>query len=180
MVIETKRLILREYTLDDFDELYEILSDPVTMQHYPEPYDKKGTKRWLEWSLENYQKHGFGWWAIERKETGTFIGDCGVTMQPIDGEILPEIGYHLNKKYWRKGYAGEAAAAVRDWFFQNTQFDCICSYMTHANVASCATAAKVGMRKIKEYEDEADGLLYVYAITRDEWKKMWKLPENDV
>ena len=172
MVIETQRLILREYTLDDFDALYEILSDPVTMQHYPKPYDEKGTRRWLDWSLDNYQKYGFGLWAIELKETGEMIGDCGVTMQPIDGESLPEIGYHLNKKYWRQGYASEAAAAVRDWFFKNTEHNCIYSYMKYTNVASYATAAKNGMRKIKEYPDEVDGILYVYAITRQEWEKL--------
>ena len=46
MVIETKRLILREYTPDDLPAIYEILSDPETMQHYPAPYDEATTKRW--------------------------------------------------------------------------------------------------------------------------------------
>ena len=80
-VIETQRLILREYTSDDFDALYEILSDGQTMKYYPKPYDEKGTARWIEWSLENYKDHGFGWWAIVLKDTGEFIGDCGITMQ---------------------------------------------------------------------------------------------------
>ena len=61
MILETERLRLREYTKDDFEALYEILSDPVTMQHYPKPYDAAGTKRWLDWSLDNYQKYGFGY-----------------------------------------------------------------------------------------------------------------------
>ena len=103
IIIETEHLILREYTLDDFDKLYEILSDAETMAHYPSPYDENGTMRWLNWSLDNYQKYGFGLWAIELKETGEFIGDCGLTMQNIDGEALPEIGYHIHKKHWRKG-----------------------------------------------------------------------------
>ena len=55
-ILETQRLILREYTEADFDALYAILSDPETMQHYPKPYDQRGTVRWLEWSLDNYQK----------------------------------------------------------------------------------------------------------------------------
>ena len=94
-IIETRRLILREYTLEDFDGLYAILSDAETMKHYPKPYDKNGTMRWLKWSLDNYEKYGFGLWAIEIKETGEFIGDCGITMQNIDGKTLPEIGYHI-------------------------------------------------------------------------------------
>ena len=54
MVIETERLLLREYTPDDFDALYEIMSDPETMQHYPAPFDEERTRRWIEWNLENY------------------------------------------------------------------------------------------------------------------------------
>ena len=114
-MIETDRLRLRNYTMEDFDALYEILSDPETMQHYPAPYNEEWTKKWITWNLDNYEKYGFGLWAIELKETGEFIGDCGITIQNIDGEQLPEIGYHINKKYWRKGYAKEAARACRDW-----------------------------------------------------------------
>ena len=102
MIIETNRLILREYTMDDFNDLYQILSDPETMKHYPKPYDEKGTIRWLEWSINNYRQYGFGLWAIELKETNEFIGDCGITLQNIDNELLPEIGYHINKKHWKK------------------------------------------------------------------------------
>ena len=73
-MIETERLLLREYTPDDFDALYEIMSDAETMQHYPAPFDESRTKRWIEWNLENYVKYGFGLWAVVLKETGEFIG----------------------------------------------------------------------------------------------------------
>lgn len=168
-IIETDRLILREYTMDDFDALYEILSDPETMAHYPYPYDADGTIRWLKWSLDNYQKYGFGLWAIELKSSGKFIGDCGITMQNIDGQNLPEIGYHINKNYWRQGYAKEAAKAVRDWTFKNTSFDEVYSYMTYTNIASYSTAASVGMKRIKEYNDQHDTLHYVYRLTKPDW-----------
>ena len=171
-VIETKRLILREYTLADFDGLYAILSDPETMKHYPVPYDKNGTMRWLNWSFDNYERYGFGLWAIEIKQTGEFIGDCGITMQKIDGQTLPEIGYHIHKDHWRKGYAKEAASAVRDWVFENTDFDTIYSYMTHTNVASYSTAESIGMQRIKEYTDSQDGeQYYVYALSRKSGNK---------
>ena len=129
MIIETNRLILREYTMDDFNDLYQILSDPETMKHYPKPYDEKGTIRWLEWSINNYRQYGFGLWAIELKETNEFIGDCGITLQNIDNELLPEIGYHINKKHWKKGYAKEAGLAVLNWGFNNTNYEAFYSYM---------------------------------------------------
>ena len=172
MVLETDRLILREYSRDDFGVLYTLLSDPTTMQHYPKPYDEKGTMRWIDWSLENYAKYGFGWWAMERKDTGTFIGDCGITMQNIDGEILPEIGYHIHKDHWRQGFGSEAAKAVRDWAFTNTELGSLYSYMTKDNTASYKTAEAAGLRRIKEFQDPEDGLLYVYAITREEWNQI--------
>lgn len=170
MRIETDRLILREYQMADYDALYKIVSDPETMQHYPKPFDEEKTKYWIEWNLDNYQTYGFGLWAVILKETGEFIGDCGITIQNIDGEMLPEIGYHINKKYWRKGYGSEAAKAARDWAFQNTEYDVIYSYMKYTNVGSYSTAIANGMKKIKEYPDEKNGISYAYAITRSEWK----------
>ena len=172
MTIETDRLLLREYTPDDFDALYEILSDPETMQHYPAPYDEARTRRWIEWNLENYAQYGFGLWAVVLKETGEFIGDCGITIQNIDGEMLPEIGYHIHKKYWRKGFAKEAARAVRDWVFRNTDYDTVYSYMKYTNVGSWSTAIANGMKKVKEYPDPKNTISYAFAITREEWEKL--------
>lgn len=170
VIIETNRLILREYTLDDFDNLYEIVSDPETMRHYPKPFDEERTRDWIEWNLENYKNYGFGLWVVTLKETGEFIGDCGISIQNIDWELLPEIGYRIHKKYWRRGFGSEAARAVRDWAFENTDYNCIYSYMKYTNVGSYSTAIANGMRKVKEYKDEKNKISYAYAITRDEWK----------
>ena len=171
-MIETERLLLREYTPDDFDALYEILSDPETMRHYPAPYDEAGTRHWIEWNLENYTQYGFGLWAVVLKETGEFIGDCGITIQNIDGEMLPEIGYHIHKKYWRRGFAKEAARAVRNWAFQNTEYNVLYSYMKHTNEGSWRTAMANGMKKVKEYPDPKNTISYAFAITREEWENL--------
>ena len=172
--METKRLILREYTMDDFDELYKIISDPETMQYYPAPYDEAGTNRWLEWSIQNYREHGFGWWAVVSKETGELMGDCGITLQVINGEVLPEIGYHLDKKFWRQGYGTEAALAVRDWAFENTEYTHLYSYMTQKNTGSYLLAEAIGMKRVEEFSDEKYGDMYVYVISREEWKELQK------
>lgn len=174
MIIETERLKLREYTFDDFDPLYEILSDEETMKHYPKPFDEEKVRWWIQWNIENYAKYGFGLWAIVLKETGEMIGDCGITIQNIDRELLPEIGYHIHKKYWRKGLGSEAARAVRDWAFENTGYDRLYSYMKYTNIASYSTAVANGMKKVKEYPDEKNTVSYAYAITRKEWEALKK------
>ena len=73
-------------------------------------------------NIERYNIFGFGLWAVCLKESGDMIGDCGLTMQIINGQIRPEIGCHIRKDRQRKGYAKEAAAAVRNWTFENTPF----------------------------------------------------------
>lgn len=174
MHLETDRLILREYTMDDFDAIYEILSDEETMQHYPHPFDENKVRYWISWNIENYKIYGFGLWAVVLKETGRLIGDCGITMQNIGGKIKPEIGYHIHKKYWRQGYGSEAARKCRDYIFENTPFNIIYSYMKYTNVGSYSTALKNGMHLVDEFEDEVNTITRVYAITRDEWKQLTK------
>ena len=170
-MIKTERLLLREYTMSDFEALYSILSDPITMQYYPHPYDEAYTRKWIDWNLKNYEKYGFGLWAVDLKDGG-FIGDCGLTMQNIDGKELPEIGYHIHRDCWHRGYAKEAAHAVRDWAFANTEYDELFSYMNKANQASIATALSNGMTKRKEFTDANGEELCVCSITRSEWKGM--------
>ena len=144
------------------------------MQHYHAPFDEDKVKRWISWNLDNYEKYGFGLWAVVLKGTGEFIGDCGITMQNIDGEMLPEIGYHIHKKYWRQGFAKEAAGAVMDWAFLNTGYNTLYSYMKYTNTASYSTAISVGMKKVKEYPDPVNTVSYACAVTRQDWQEMEK------
>ena len=170
MILETPRLLLREMTDEDFSALHAILSDPETMQYYPKPYDESGTRRWINWCRESYQKNGFGLWAVTLKDTGEFIGDCGISLQPIHGEWLPEIGYHIRKDHWRKGYASEAAAACIRLAFEQFDFPAVYSYMKHTNEPSWRTAMKNGMILVEEYDDPVNTRTRVYAITREDWE----------
>lgn len=166
MILETERLFLRELTADDFDALYEVMADSDIMQHYPYTFDESRVRNWINKSIERYEIFGFGLWAVCLKETGEMIGDCGLTMQNINGMIKPEIGYHINKRFQRRGYAKEAARACRDWAFENTPFNFLYSYMKKTNVASIATAMANGMSKVDEYTDEENELTVVYAIKK--------------
>ena len=97
------------------------------------------------------------------------IGDCGLTMQLIHGQIKPEIGYHIRKDQQRKGYAKEAAAAVRDWTFTNTPFHIVYSYMKSTNTPSCKAAVSWGCKQVDEYKDDEKETTRVFALSREEW-----------
>ena len=167
--IETERLFLREMTADDFDALYTVLTDSDIMQHYPYTFDEARVRNWIGKNIERYRVFGFGLWAVCLKSTGKMIGDCGLSMQNINGVILPEIGYHTAKAYQRQGYTKEAAAAVRDWAFTHTPFGAVYSYMKKANIPSIATVRANGMKLLEEFTDSEGEQTAVYGINRDEW-----------
>lgn len=171
-MIETERLILREMSDGDFDALYKILTDSDIMQHYPYTFDEARVKNWIQRNKERYKIFGFGLWAVCLKETGEMIGDCGLTMQLINGQIKPEIGYHIRADRQRKGYAKEAAIAVRDWVFNNTPFNMIYSYMKFTNEPSAKTAMSYGCKQVDTFADEINEITWVFAISRDDWMNM--------
>ena len=90
-------------------------------------------------------------------------------MQLINDQIKPEIGYHIRADKQRKGYAKEAASAVRDWTFSNTPFNIVYSYMKYTNVSSCKTAIAYGCKQVGEFEDDVNEITKVFAISREEW-----------
>lgn len=165
MVIETNRLILRKMNIDDFDSLKEIISDPINMKYYKNPYDDNGVIRWINWNLDNYDTYGFGLFAVILKETNQMIGDCGVTMQIINHKIRPEIGYHFHINHHNNGYATEAAKAVKEYIFKNTTFKELYTYTTKDNLPSQKVAIKNGMTLIEEYNDGEEDLV-VYMVKK--------------
>lgn len=168
IIIETDRLFLREMNMDDFDALYAVLGDSEIMQYYPYTFDEERVRSWIERNMNRYIENGFGLWAVCLKETGEMIGDCGLTLQNIYGEMLPEIGYHIRRDCQKKGYAKEAAAAVRDWTFANTDYPAIYSYCKYTNEPSYKTAEAIGMHFEKEYPDEANKITHVSVIRRED------------
>ena len=104
----------KSVSLDDLEDLHAILSDPIAMRHYPKPFDREMTKGWIDWSLRNYEEHGFGLWAVIHREDANLIGHCGLTIQHVDGVGELEIGYTIMRSYWGRGLATEGAIACRE------------------------------------------------------------------
>jgi ribosomal-protein-alanine N-acetyltransferase len=141
--LETERL--RLYTLDDLDALFGILGDPETMTYYPEPYNREGTLRWIEDNMRRYVVDGFGLWAMDMKETGDFVGDCGPAVREVDGEREVEIGWHVDRTLWNRGLATEAGTACRDHCFGALGLERVISLVRPENIPSRRVAEKIGM-----------------------------------
>lgn len=178
MLIETERLFLREMNESDFEALFAVLGDPENMQHYPYSFDEERVRAWICRNIERYHIFGFGLWAVCLKDTGEMIGDCGLTMQNIGNTIKPEIGYHIRKDMQRRGYAREAASAVRDWTFENLPFNVVFSYMKYTNEPSARTAMSYGCHKTDEFPDEVNGITKVFAVTREEWNEIKRISKT--
>ncbi|MCS1390124.1 GNAT family N-acetyltransferase [Lysinibacillus boronitolerans] len=155
-IIETERLYLRALKMDDHHELSKVLSDPESMQYYPHPFNQEEVKNWISWNEKNYKQYNHGLWAVVLKEGDRFIGDCGITMQNIDGLWLPEIGFHIIKAYWNKGYATEAAFACKEYAFNVLGYSEIFSYTTLKNIPSQKVAEKIGMENYKFFEKNGE------------------------
>lgn len=168
MRLETERLFLREMNRNDYDALYRVLADTNIMRHYPYTFDEARVRSWIERNMNRYRESGFGLWAVCLKDTGEMIGDCGLTLQNINGKMLPEIGYHIRSNCQRRGYAREAAMAVRNWAFQNTDYPALYSYCKYTNEPSIRTAESIGMHFDCEYPDEANGITHVSVIRLDD------------
>jgi RimJ/RimL family protein N-acetyltransferase len=144
-IAETARLILRPLVDDDLDFLAAMLGDPEVMRHYPAPLDRAGARGWLGRMHERYARDGHAFWLAVDKQSGEPIGQIGLLTQLVGGVSEPEVGYMVHRPYWRRGYAGEAAAAVCDWAFARGH-DHVISLIRPRNEASQAVARSLGMR----------------------------------
>ncbi|MBO0774115.1 MAG: GNAT family N-acetyltransferase [Actinobacteria bacterium] len=144
-VLTTGRLMLREMTGADLDDMAALLGDEQVMRYYPRPKTRDEARAWIEWNQRLYREHGFGLWAVLLRETGEFAGDCGLTPQHVDGADEVEVGYHIRARLQGNGYATEAAAAARDYARDVLSLHRLIAIINPANVPSQRVAAKIGL-----------------------------------
>lgn len=147
----------REMTHDDLDHMAALLSDPEVMRYYPAAKSRQEAAEWIAWNRRNYAEHGFGLWIIELDD-GTFVGDCGLMIQNVEGEALVEIGYHVGTVWQGRGLATEAASAVRD-AAKDIGIPHLVAIIRPSNRASRRVAEKVGLRLEREIVDSGGDVL---------------------
>lgn len=148
MKIKSERLNFRKYNDDDFDYLFSLLSDPEMVRYIGEgkTRDREGTKDFLEWIYDTYNAGtDIGLMVLEDKESNQPIGHAGIVPQKISGVDELEIGYWISREHWGKGYATEAAKALRDYGRDHLGKERFIALIQPGNVVSIKVASKLGM-----------------------------------
>jgi RimJ/RimL family protein N-acetyltransferase len=156
--------VFQEMTAGDLDAMAALLGDRDVMRYYPRPKDRGEALAWITWNQELYQREGFGLWVIALRETGEFVGDCGLTPQEVDGTVDVEVGYHVRTDLQGRGYATEAAAACRDHARDTLGVERLIAIIHPANLPSQRVAEKIGLA----YERDAvygAGPVRIYATS---------------
>jgi RimJ/RimL family protein N-acetyltransferase len=165
-VLETERLVLRKMDMSDVDDLMGIFSDPVAMRYYPATKSREEAEAWVRWTLDSYRDYDFGQWVAILKDSGEFAGQCGLTVQEVEGKKEVEIGYLFLRKYWGQGLATEAAIAARNYGFDALGYGRLISLIVPGNRASRRVAEKTGLtleKVVRKWDKE----ICVYAISKE-------------
>jgi RimJ/RimL family protein N-acetyltransferase len=155
VILETRRLRLRELTEDDLDFVAAMLDDADVMRYYPSRLDRAGALAWIERQQMRYARDGHGLWLVLDRETDEPVGQVGLVTHELKGlprPRYPEIGYLLHRPFWHRGLATEAAAGVRDYAFRVQRYDQVISLIRPTNEPSKAVARRLGMALIGETE----------------------------
>ena len=146
--IETSRLVIRSFTLEDAPALHErVFGDPEAMKFIPRGASPsvEQTRASIERFIRHEREHGFGLWAVELKESGELIGDCGLFLVQGTGPEV-EVAYHFGKPSWGQGIATEAASACLSFGFKECGLDEIIAICFPEHSASRRVMEKSGMR----------------------------------
>jgi len=163
-ILETERLLLREFTPNDRDELAVMVADPEQMTFYPRPKTREEAAAWIERNLALYRERGYGVWAMEPLDGGPVLaGYCGIRpLELDDGTREIEIGWHVHKRLWGEGIATEVAAAVLDHAFEHLGLRHVVAIIPPDHIASRRVAEKIGMRAERAATFEGHSVI-VYA-----------------
>lgn len=142
--LETPRLLVQPFTLEDLDNLVELHSNPE-VNRYLLPmgaWSKEIAAAKLKRFIAHEETYGYSKFKVSLKD-GTFIGRAGFELWEETGEI--EFGYSFKQEYWGKGYATEAAHKLVKWIFETTDLEHIIGMVSLENVASRKVLEKIGM-----------------------------------
>ena len=169
--LETERLLIRPFIEDDLQGYHDLFNDPKVAEWLfltvPHPVDE--SKAALKHEIRDYERHGIGRMAIVHQESGQMIGRTGIRHLNDDGAEIPEVAYVIRSDFWGQGLATEASRRVRDWGFQDLQYEALYSIIWSDNKPSMKVAEKNGFRWWKDTM-QITIPHQIWRITREEWE----------
>ena len=177
--LRTERLLLRRWRDADLEPFAALNADPAVMEHFPAVHDRSRSDAAARRFEQHLEQHGWGVWAVERLDTGEFIGFTGLTPVPDDLPLSPgvEIGWRLAHAHWGRGFAPEAARAGLRVAFASLGLPEVVSFTSHANDRSQSVMRSIGLRRRPaadfdhpRFPDWPGRRHVVYAVTAEQWR----------
>ena len=168
IIIETPRLIMKQFCKADAKYLFELNSDPDVTKYVGESaYNSMEEVYELIRNYDQYERYGVGRLNMFDKQSSEYIGWCG--LKYLEKEQYVDLGYRLLKRHWGNGYATEAATASLEYGFDVLNLDKIIGKAMKENTASINVFKKLGLTYSHDDECGAHPGV-VYVITKEEWK----------
>jgi len=145
IVLETRRLVLGEMSLDDLDFLAAMTGDPFVMRYYPKRLNRDQAAAGIRQQLDRYAREGYGAWLAREKATGRPVGRIGLQTRPVNGVVETELAWMIHRPYQRCGYASEGGAACRDYALTTLGLPKVIALVRPENLPSCGVAKKIGL-----------------------------------
>jgi ribosomal-protein-alanine N-acetyltransferase len=155
--LETERLLLRKMRLDDARAMFAYASDPEVTRYvlFETHRSIEDSRAFLRYAEEGYERGDFGGWGLVLKDSGAFIGTCGVDVGYAPEHARAELGYVLSREHWGKGLVPEAVRAVIRFGFGRMELNRIQARCIAENTASARVMEKAGMTyegTLREYQ----------------------------
>lgn len=147
-VVRTRRLLLRGWTDADREPFAAMNGDPRVMRYFPSVLTAEQSDALVRTIADGWRRRGFGLWAVERLDSGAFIGFVGLSSPSWSAAALVEVGWRLAAEHWGQGFAPEAAGAALEMAFDVVALpdDEVVSFTTASNTASRRVMEKLGLR----------------------------------
>lgn len=178
-ILETERLILRAWKEDDREPFARMNADPIVMEYMPRILPPKDSNKLIERFEAHIEKHGYGMWALEHKETKAFIGTVGLHNVELDVPFTPavEIAWRLDYGFWGQGYATEAARQVLDYASNDLKLKEVVAFSVHDNSSAIRIMEKLGMKRDEKGDFDYPSLrkghplgrFFLYRLSRKDY-----------
>ncbi|WP_378173403.1 GNAT family N-acetyltransferase [Aquimarina sp. SS2-1] len=167
IVVETHRLLLREFEVSDAKDLLKLNSDPEVLKYTgDDPFTSVDDARLFLRNYNDYQKNGFGRWAVILKKTHQFIGWCGLK---LNEEKQVDLGFRFYKNEWNKGYATESSKASLKYGYEELDIQEIIGRAALENKASIKVLEKTGMTFWKHTKIDSIPNAVLYKLHKQDY-----------